>query len=45
MKLRRHIGYMNIVQYVYEWNGVARSAVGDMREMSRAKSCHASYKS
>lgn len=43
MKLRRHIGYMNIVQYVYEWNGVARSAVGDMREMSRAKFCHASY--
>jgi len=43
MKLRRHIGYMNIVQYVYEWNGVARSAVGHMREMSRAKSCHASY--
>lgn len=40
MKLRRHIGYMNIVQYVYEWNIVSGSAGGHMREMSRAESCH-----
>lgn len=42
-EVEKAIGYMNIVQYVYEWNGVARSAVGHMRETSRAKSCHASY--